>query len=356
MGADAETYDELVAVLERIDSEIADEDLDRVGDELEELADVVDTLRSEERPLVARLQASQVEGDLEPDDYEFIATFQERITTAYLHRSGLLLGGDLLRFDPEQGEPEELRGAIDEMIENEKRIRDTTPEAASISEAVTLPPRIAILRFSVEPDPVPLGGELSVAVDVQNVGDEPMTDVTATVSSERLDRAESVTFDELDPNEREQISFTFEAAEAGTLDFVASVESEAAGRAKDSAEVTSESKGGLVREVDETVAGLRERTTETVDHDGTARSITSKLDAAATSLDRALEAIDAGRDTQANNSITTAMNQLGALLNTIRDDRSGRDSIPGQFRTVLERYAEGAIESLADARDARSVT
>ena len=356
MSAGATEYDNLIAVLERIDSALAEQDLDRVGVELEKLTDIVTSLRMKERPLVARLQAAQREQDLGPDDHEFIATFQEKIATAYLHRSGLLLGGDLLRFDPVQGEPAELRTAIGQIVENEKSIRDVMPKAESISSDVTLPPRIGILRFSVDPKPVPFGAELSAELTVQNVGDESTTDVTAIVQSKNLDRSESRTIDELEPDESVSLTFAFEAVEAGTLGFEATVSSETAGQAKDSTEVTSVTKRGFVEEALETIAELRKRTTETVDHDGTARSITSKLDAVSKSLDRALGEIDDGRDKQANNAISTAINQLGAVLNTIDGGRGRADRIPDQFETVLRQYIEGTIESLAEARDVKSAT
>lgn len=207
-----------------------------------------------------------------------------------------------------------------------------------------------------ETDPVSLGAEISVELEIGNVGDEPTTDVTAAVESGSLSRAKSTTFDELEPGDPEQVTFTFEADEAGALDFEASVESEPAGRAEDSTEVTSETKEGFVQEVVELLAELRERTTDTIAHGGTARSITSKLDAASESLDRALAEIDDGRAKQANNAITTAMNQLGAVLNAIEDQRGRGDRVPERFQVVLERHVEAAIGSLADARDARSAT
>lgn len=117
-----------------------------------------------------------------------------------------------------------------------------------------------------------------------------------------------------------------------------------------------QTKNVIVQTAMETLEPLRERVTNRSLGKGRTSSITANIDAALQSLDRCRTEIDRGRNKQANNVMTAAMNQLGALINSISATNSGngkgknskaksKKDLDAAFRTSL------VINHLADARD-----
>lgn len=366
------SYDAVLTELAAVRSALADEDLDGLDAALDRLSDAYDDVRPDERRRLARLEVAKTEADLAPDQYDVVNEYRRRNVAAYLARSGLLAAGDMLLYDPESVPASDLREKVGELIERERTLADATDAAADLAEGVTLPPRLAVIEFAAAETSPALGDPVALELVVENVGDEPVTGAEATVTASAFGAEQTRAVGTLEPAARTRLAFEVAATDGGDVRIEAALTSENAGSVSETETVTVRTKAAIVRQALETVAETRDRVTEEAGGRNTARSITSKLDAAHSSLERALDEVDRGRNEQANNAIGTATNQLGALLNALADGsaasdgsagngRNGNDeggessgngtAVPPSLRRTVRNQAELTIEHLADARD-----
>lgn len=344
-------YDDVISELKTVRDAIDAGDVDELDDSLDRLNDEYKAIESAERARVARLQAARIESDLTNEQHEIIGTYERWFTTTYFGRGGFLALGDLYLLDPDEGDPVELRDQAAELADRETSLENATSETNEVLENVEVPPRIGLLSFSIVAGSPSFGDRIMIELDIENVGDEDATGVETVLTAEAFGVEQSTTVGRVEPRERQTITFELDVSAGGTVELGVSVKSQNAGSVTETETVTVRTKESIVETVLGTIAELRTRVRSEAGRNGHARSITSKLDAASESLNRALSGIKQGRNNRANNAINTGTNQLGALLNSIDEGQGNRDTISSELHTALVNHTELVIDQLADARN-----
>lgn len=347
-------YDDVLAALDAVRRALEADDAGSVDAALDRLNEAYTTVKTAERSRVARLQAARNASELTREQNDALGTYERWFMTTHFGRGALLGGGELYLLDPDEADPAELADQAAALVDRERGLRDATGDAVDVLGEVTVPPRLGVLSFSATGESPVLGDPVGLDLVVENVGDEPATGVEATVSADALGAEKSRTLGDLGPGTRRTLSFEFAASTGGTVEFDATVSSADAGTVTETATVVVRTKTSILETVVETLRELKERVQSANGKKGKVRSVTSKIDAAIQSMNRALSEIEAGREKQANNAIRTGANQLGALLNSLAGSggrgSGGGNALPSALRATLSNRVELAIDHLADAR------
>lgn len=369
-------YSDVTTQLTAASDALNDEDAARLDEAMGRLTDAYDTVKMTERARVARLQAARTEADLSQDEQGTITTFERSFMSTYFGRGGFIAGAELYLLDPDEADASELASQASTLAEREQQLETTADEAAPVLDEVSIPARLGILSFSAVDNSPTYGETATVELVLQNVGDEPAENVEAVVEAATLDDSQSASFDSIEAGTHRSQSFDIPATVGGAVEVGVTVESATAGSVSETTTITVRTKQSIVRNAKDALEQLRTRTESTVDESGLERSITSKLDAAIQSLERALSKIEAGDSTAANDAIGTAMNQLGALLNTLlsgdgqrgngesqrgngdtsnggngKNAGDGDGALPEPFERAMVNRSELAIDQLSDARN-----
>ncbi|MGM0389036.1 MAG: CARDB domain-containing protein [Natrinema limicola] len=355
------TYDTIIAKLEAVKEGFEAENRSRVDAALTDLIDAYDTVRREELSRIDRLQAARTESELSIEAHQVISNYERWFMTASFGRGSLLAGGELYLLDPDEVDAGELGERAAELTDRERSLRDTTSDTDEILREVSIPPQIVLLSVNspVDEDTPLFGENLTIEIELVNVGDEAVNDAVVALTSDDIDVDEEELAGTIAPGDDYGTAVSVPLQTGGTVEFTATVESENAGSVSDTYTVEVRTKTSIVQTAIEILETLRERIEASELNPGQIQSKTSKIDAALDSLDRALSEIDRGRNKQANNAIRTATNQLGALLNHLdaasKEDPSAGDgrSLIEDLRIAVENQTELTIDHLADARDTR---
>ena len=345
-------YDTIITELEAMREAVESEDVAELDQTLDRLSDAYDVVTDAEKSRLARLQAARPTADLSPDDHTVISTYERWFMTTYFGRGSILAAGDLYQLDPDMADADELVEQTTALIDREEGLRGSTSAITEVIDQADVPPRLGVLEFAVSSESVLVGDTVSVALLVQNVGDEAAMDIAVQFTADGLDVSESTEIGSLDPDEYFETTFEVVATGGDTIEFSVSVDSANAGSVTERTTLTVRTKDAIVQTAMETLESLRERITSRSLDKSRIRSITANIDAALQSLNRCHMEINRGRNKQANNAITTAMNQLGALLNSIAatSGRNSKNDLDAAFRTTLENRTSLVIDHLADAR------
>lgn len=357
------SYTEITSQLATASEALEAGDFDRLDTALERLTDAYDTIKLGGRARVAQLQVARTEANLSPDQQSAITTYQRSFMATNFGRGGFIAGAEMYLLDPSEADASELANQASELIDREKKLKQSTAEAKDVLADASLPARIGVLSFSAVESSPTIGTEATVELILENVGDKPAKDAEAILTAPTLPEPRSSTIGTLETGARQTLSFSVPMATGGNVEVSASVESSNAGSVSETTTLNVRTKRSIVQTAKEELVELRDRVNSTVDHPGLSRSITSKLEAAIKSLERALNEIEQNRDKQANNAINTATNQLGALLNSVLNGkkrgrnrgngngRGGSPSLSESLEKSLVNRTELAIDHLSDARN-----
>ncbi len=345
-------YDDIVSELTAIREALETGNRDQLDRALDQLHAEYDAVKMDERSRVARLQTVRVESDLTSRQHDIIGVYERWFMTTYFGRGGLLTASDLYLLDPDAGNTDELRDQTAELTDRENRLQDATGRTIDVLRDVEIPPRLGILSLSTIGISPSLGNEIQVKLLLANVGDEPATGVEVVLTSDGFEAEQSTIVGPIESRKRQMIAFDVAASTGGRVSLSVAVESDNAGTVTKTETVVVRTKTSIIETAIGSLASLKDRVQEDIEHKGKARSVTSKLDAALRSMKRARAEIQRRRNKQANNAIRTGINQLGALLNSLdrKKKSSGKKTIPPKLYTTLVNRTELLIEHLADAR------
>lgn len=201
------SYESLREQLSDIEIALSEGNFEEVDAALDRLNQAYNSVRPNERRRVARLQVAREVSDLSSEQYDVVNEYQRRSVATYMARSGILVAGDMYLHDPEGVDATEFRKKVDELHERERSLADATDDAAALAVDVDLPPRLAILEFAAADRSPPLGETVQVEIVAENVGDEPVTGIEASVVAPAVDTEWRETVSSLDPAGTVRLSF-----------------------------------------------------------------------------------------------------------------------------------------------------
>ena len=379
---------EITETLQEFGDAIASDDYESAEAALNELSELYGSVRAEEMGVVYQLRAGMDEAPLSNEEHQNAREYLGQKTSTNLARTGILSGGKMYLIDPYEADKTEIVEGVSQLIEHETKLQEREETAREILADVDLPASVSILRVS-GPDAQPVVGD-SVMLDVvvKNVGEEVATGV-GVMCEARLDvTPTSGTIGELDPGEEGTVSFEFRGEEDDyDLRFI--VESDNAGSDFNETVLSVVAKSSSIETATGTIDEIRELVIgKEALGDGWTTALLASLDSATASIDEALQYIEGETDSpgrgppgdspgrgppdehpgrgppdnsptegssgekDANNALTTAINQLGAFLNKVADFREESDEIEDSYWYTLQKRAELAIDQLDWARHA----
>lgn len=343
-------YDSVVRELRNLEQGLSNENIGEIESVLDRLNEEYDAIRLEELSNLARLESTQAELDLDTEEHETLNRYRRSLMSSFFGRGGLLSACELLILDPDSNDFSELQTRTSELIDREDALDERTPSIVNIISESTLPPRIGILDFVSQTESPIIGDTVELKLVIENVGNRVASDIVVSLTAEKFGFETSQSFDQLSPEERREITFEVEATfdEAATVEV--SVGSSDTGRTRDRTTINIRTKESIVQTAIQMLEEINERLNNSRTNQRNIRPISSKIDSALRSLERALSEIDRGRNKQTNNAINTATNQLGALLNSL--DRETYNNIPDNLVIAVNNTTELVIDNLSDARRA----
>lgn len=246
-------------------------------------------------------------------------------------RGGFLATASGYVASPEAVDPGEIGDAVSKLRESESRYADASEAAEPAIGAVDLPAQVAVASISTGETVHAKGVPFSMDARVTNAGDEPATGVSVTATSEAaFEFAASSASDSVAARSDETYGFEVTAGEAGDHAVTVEVTADDAGSASKQATVRIRGKVALVESGAESLGELIEvLRTEQPLRKGRNDALVSKLENAASRLDKAVGFAEQGKRKQADNMLNAATKTLGAALNQLDAIRNGDGSGAG---------------------------
>jgi len=191
---DAETA---VAAATRLQSASLTERLDRLATALREeryadaevqfqaLADQYERQRATDRQQVATARRAQTIERVSLDQQQTLAEHTRTVTATQAKRAQVLAqAGELIvnRGDSDQ-QPSAVADTVETARSQEQTREQRQTSAQSVTDGVTVPATLAIRTFTLAPERIASGETTTVTVGLGNAGDQPATQVTATVTT-----------------------------------------------------------------------------------------------------------------------------------------------------------------------------
>ena len=379
---------EITETLQEFGDAIASDDYESAEAVLNELSEQYGSARAEEMGVVYQLRAGMDEAPLSNEEHQNAREYLGQKTSTNLARTGILSGGKMYLIDPYEADKTEIVEGVNQLVNHEMKLQEREETAREILTDVNLPASVSILRVS-DPDAQPVVGD-SVMLDVvvKNVGGEVATGVEVTCEAPLDVTPTAEAIGELGSDEERTVSFEFRGEE-DDYDIRFIVESDNAGSEFSETVLSVVAKSSSVEIATGTIDEIRELVTgKEALSDGWTTALLASLDSATASIDEALQYIEGENDSpgrgppgdspgrgppdghpgrgppddlpsegssgekDANNALTTAINQLGAFLNKVADFREESDDIEDSYWYTLQKRGEFAINQLDWARRA----
>ena len=362
---------EIVNALNEVEAAITDgtsEQIDAAFDELEAAYDgvAVEETTRRERAGTART------GDLPLNQHETLGRYLQRRVQTGLARSSIFQVADAYAFAPERVNDDEQVENVRALAERESKLLSVAGDADPILEATDLPPKLAVLSFEPTNSSQLVGEVVEVQSEIRNVGDAAASGVAVSVESNISFESTSASIGELAPDETVTVSFRTAPSDSGDAMAKMTLESENAETVRETTRFRVLSKTDLATAADGTLQEMLARIESADDlQKGVAKSLTAKLDSARDSIDRAKTFANGGKAKQTNKQFTTAINRVGAFLNSLdaqskksetsdaskgekgnRTNSGTGSKVSDALAYSLARQAELAIDQLDRARSA----
>lgn len=313
--------------LEDIATAAAASDPSAVKAAVDEFEAELQAIRVSESVLRERATTIRDTADVDPETRQSLDDLVRSLTAIPMSRAGVLTTGAFYVADPSRVEDEQLVETARDLAEEERALVEQVTETESSVESVDIPPTLAVVGLSAPSDPQPLGETFTVTATVANVGDDTATGVELRTTGDYPATPDTVEVGRLDGGERQTVTLEFTGDATGERRVGVRVESSEIDAVTRSTDVTVLDSTGFLDRAVGTVADVRSDLDDTFAANR-AKPIDTKLDRATERIEDARTALDGGRRTQAENSIETASNVLGACLNQLygwNDDSDSSD-------------------------------
>lgn len=346
--------DVLPNLVDELGAALSSDAYDEATDALDRLRAGYDAVELEEATAFHRATALREQRLVAGDgDRQTLGKYADLNTSTDITRSMLLTGAAIYLTDPEQGEREQLLEMASTLRSQEAEFVQLDREVKPLLADAELPGWAEVVSIGHPEEPHLKGSPFSITVTVGNVGDTKTEGGAVFHDSDAAVTPSSRSFDTLAEGATAELEFEVAADESG--DEVATFgfdEREDRTDQRTAFEILG--KTDLVDSAEDILASLESRIDEAPEiTGGVERSLLKKLDAAASSLQRARRFANEGREKQANSMLDTASQQLGAFLNALVGRASrGNRGLPTVLERRIERQASAAIDNIAAARDA----
>lgn len=297
---------------------------------------------------VLREQATVV---ADPDGSDQSDTLREFLTEGFrveMVRSTLLMSAGGLQVNPTEVDADTVADHAMQAKEAEDSFTDQLRSASSVLAETTVPGQHAILSAGADRDLVPKGESVSAEITIGNVGDEPVDGVSVTLSSSEQLAGEATTdLGTLDASSERDVDGDFDAIEGGEGTIkVRAVDGEDDTETAE-IEVTVVDKREALELARDRVADLLELVSQqNSSKNGQATDVRKRTRDIRHALDRAVEALDAGNERQADSKLKAAKQQATELLDNLSRDSDGQRGSDGKGSN--KKGKEDSGESLED--------
>lgn len=358
--------------LSQFEDAVGSDDIATAEDSLDSLQQgYEDLVAIEEVPVAQALEARDTQ-DLSPANREVLQEYLSEAAAAGLSRTGFLTTAAAYLSDPREVETAQVLDVTQQLKTRETALASAASSADAVLDGVSLPAKITILDTTLSDGYHLKGGAVTAAAIVGNVGDEPSGDVTVTIDAPDELGVDPAAVDlgsiEATSNQRSPTNISLD--EGGSYSVTFEVDSDDGGDTAVLA-LAVETKGSLLStgmtSIDDLIDEVENNTGLS---QGTINSLVAKLENAQQNLEKADDFASNGRAKQCDNTITAAINILGAFLNEISalagggsesTDGNGTGNGKGngtngelsdREATTLRRSGERIIEELGAARQA----
>lgn len=341
-------YDDLASAVEADEFDAAEEALTALGDAYDERS-------PEELRRVSRALTARDAGVIDYEDQERVDDLGIRYGRTEQTRGAVLSSTTLYLAAPDDSGKSDVLDTLSESRSREVDLESALSEVESLLSGVTVPGRLEFVRTIAPDAQVPKEETVTVGVDAENVGDEPIEGTTVTQESPLSLAPQSESTDELAGGESVRVSFEGPADVSGQN----VVEFEATGDVSHQvlAEVdvsvldkqsATEDGGDLLTELISLVDDSKAVT------GGLERSLLKLLATADRSVDRALALVEKDDGDGADRKLETAIRKMGAILNRLAATSRGGsgDNVPNSLVQKLQKTAESVINRLTLAKQA----
>ncbi|QCJ45959.1 CARDB domain-containing protein [Haloprofundus sp. MHR1] len=335
---------------------VESENFEQASSRLDELQAAYSDVKQDEEIRARKALRVRNTNDVSAKKRDQLESLARSHISVSLSRTGILTYGGIFETSPENVKPDELVGTARELGEKEEQFQKQAAEVDPVLDEAQIDPSVEIVQTTTPNTHIPKGETVSIPVTLMNIGDAVASDVSIDGNTKLPVSPDEESIGELAAEEQARSEFTLTADRIGEFTLTFKVSSENAGSDTKTVTLSVAGKADFIATARQVIEGIREEVTTELSG-GQARSFEEKLTAVLKSLERATNECESGREKQANNAIGTAINQLGAVLNSFaalqRGAKKAREkSLSEQFVQGAVRQTENAIETLATARTA----
>lgn len=345
-------------VLAQMKDAISAEDYQTVHELTPSLFEAYDASRPDERAFAERAKSvarndstfTDIDGESANDA---VSDYLIERQTAQMKRAGAMIA---LGMGLANDTLTELQESVLQLDQQERTLADKRAAASERVAEASLAALPIISSSTIPEGPFAVGEAIELTTVVSNAGDVTTSDLRLRLDSQNglevVGKAER-TFT-LSASESRHVTFTFAAEEAGVHRPALQLESTDE-LDTESVEVEILGFDELISRTDDRLTALRERITEASVSKGLERRLIASINAAQTHLSKAKAHATAEKQQKAETELSTAINQLGAVLNKLEaDSKTTKSKSKGGFTAsqtaMFEAITVEAIELIATTR------
>ena len=338
--------DDVSDLLERFASQVRSEEYSSANETATRIAE-----RYEEKSANETVLREQATAVADPDGNNRSDTLREFLTEGFrveMIRSTFLMSAGGLQVNPTEVDADTVADHAMQAKDAEDSFSNQLRSASSVLAGTTVPGQHAILSAGVDRDLIPKGESTKAKITIGNVGDEPVRDVRVTLSSsEQLAGEATIDLGNLNASSETDVENKFEAVENGEgVIKVSAVDGEGDTETAE-IEVTVVDKREALELARDRIADLLELVSQQNSSENSrATDIRKRTRNIRHVLDRAMNALDAGNERQADAQLKTAQKQATTLLDDLSRDSDGQDESNGKDGN--KKNKQDSSESLED--------
>lgn len=302
--------------VERLQTAVVQEDRDSMRKALSELQDEYEAVREEENIELGRYRSLKRNVDLTSNQFESISIFESQLVGTSLARASTMAGTEAYLSDPSGTSANDLSEPLEGLLNKEHELHESRQNLDENVPTEAVPPSVCVAAFGFNSGSAGYTESATVSLALRNVGLIQAKGVSTIVKAPTLDGDETVDVGSLEAGSEQEFEFEIPATQPGELMARVVVESANAGATNARSSIPVYTKLDYLENVQDIETGLINRVKEAAE--GNPKPIIRKFRASRDAVGRAVEAIEQDQS-DVDDHITTSMNQLGALLNSIQD-------------------------------------